>query len=340
MENKLNKPVVESINKEERTFLKKLVKKVGLQQMIIFIVLVLIYGFFSFLSPAFRSAATLTSILDASYYVGFLALGVTFVIITGGIDLFVGTNMMCAAITGGVVYNVLGAPLWVALLSILAISTGFGLINGILVAKFRLPAFIATLGTMMITRGLGSIVSNVQTETFPLRDSADGWYKSLFRASNNFPTGIILLFGMAILAAIVLNKTKMGRYIFAIGSNREATRLSGVNIVRGEATAYVIAGFFAGLAAIAYAATYTTIMPGAGSGFEMDGIAATVVGGTSLSGGIGSIIGTMIGVFIMTVLKVGLPYLDLQPHYQIFITGFVVILAVYVDIYRNRKKNK
>ncbi|MFC6346044.1 ABC transporter permease [Vagococcus carniphilus] len=337
MENTLEKNSLEHQNKSG---LKKLVDKIGLQQLIILIVLFLIYGFFSMMSPAFRSTSTLTSILDASYYVGFLALGVTFVIITGGIDLSIGTNMMCAAITGGVIYNQLRAPLWVALLAILAVATFFGLVNGILVAKLRLPAFIATLGTMMITRGLSSIVSNVQTETFPLRGGPDGWYKSIFRTAGNFPTGVILLIVMAILATVILMKTKLGRYIFAIGSNREATRLSGINIVKVEASTYVIAGFFAGLAAIAYAATYTTVMPGGGSGFELDAIAAVVVGGTSLAGGVGSILGTVIGVFIMTVLKVGLPYIDLQPHYQIFITGFVVILAVYIDIYRNKKLNK
>lgn len=320
--------------------LTKLKKTFGLQQLIILVVLFLIYGLFAFLSPAFRSGNTLTSIFDASYYVGFLALGVTFVIITAGIDLSIGTSMMCAAITGGVVYNQLHAPLWVALLVILAMATAVGGLNGFLVAKLKLPSFIATLGTMMITRGLSSILSNVQTETFPLRDGADGWYKSIFRTSGDFPTGAIVLIAVAILCAVILNKTKTGRYIFAIGSNREATRLSGVNVVRSEAMAYIIAGFCAGLAGIAYAATYTTIMPGSGAGFEMDGIAAVVVGGTSLAGGVGSILGTLIGTFIMTVLKVGLPYLNLQPHYQIFITGFVVILAVYVDIYRNRKKNR
>lgn len=324
---------------EDKNILKKMIDKIGLQRLIILIVLFLIYAFFSVMSPAFRSASTLTSIMDASYYVGFLALGVTFVIITGGIDLSIGTNMMCAAITGGVLYNQLNFPLWAALIAIILMGTAFGLLNGILVAKLRLPAFIATLGTMMITRGLSSIVSKVQTETFPLRGVEDGWYKSIFRTSNNFPTGIILLLAMGIIAAIVLNRTKLGRYIFAVGSNREATRLSGVNIVKVEASTYVIAGFFAGIAAVSYAATYTTIMPGTGNGFELDAIAAVVVGGTSLAGGVGSILGTIIGVFIMTVLKVGLPYIDLQPHYQIFITGFVVILAVYIDIYRNRKKS-
>src|SRR5699024_6994179 len=114
---------------------------------------------------------------------------------------------------------------------------------------------------------------------------------------------------LAVIAAIILNKTKVGRYIFSIGSNREATRLSGINVNRWESVAYIISGVFAGIAGVAYAATYTTVLPGEGAGFELDAIAGVVIGGTSLSGGIGSILGTVIGVFIMSVLKVGLPYI-------------------------------
>ena len=209
-----------------------------------------------------------------------------------------------------------------------------------MVAKFGLPPFIATLGTMMISRGLSSIVSNVQSVTFPLRGTGEGWYKDLFRTQDNFPTGLIVLIVLAVLAALVLNKTKVGRYIFAIGSNKEATRLSGVNVVKWEGMAYVIGGLFAGLAAVAYAATYSTILPGTGNGMELDAIAGVVVGGTSLAGGVGSVVGTIIGVFIMSVLKIGLPYIDLQPHYQLFITGFVVIVAVYSDILIRRNKKK
>jgi len=310
---------------------------VGSQKFIAALALVAIYAFFAIASKSFRSIDTLVSIFDASYYIGFLAIGVTFVIITGGIDLSIGTVMMCSAIIGGVLYN-LGLPMWLVLISIVAIGTLFGLINGTLVAKFKLPSFIATLGTMMVARGLGSIVSNVQSVTFPLRGTEDGFYKSIFRFSNNFPMGIFVLISLAILAAVVLNKTKIGRYIFSIGSNREATRLSGVSVNKWEISAYVISGMFAGFGAIAYAATYTTILPGEGAGFELDAIAGVVIGGTSLSGGVGTILGTVIGVFIMSVLKVGLPYIDLQPHYQLFITGIVLIIAVYFDV-RSRRKD-
>lgn len=310
---------------------------VGSQKFIAALALVAIYLFFAIASNSFRSVDTLVSIFDASYYIGFLAIGVTFVIITGGIDLSIGTVMMCAAIIGGVLYN-LGMPMWLTLISIIGIGTLFGLINGVLVARFKLPSFIATLGTMMVARGLGSIVSNVNSVTFPLRGTDDGFYKSIFRFSNNFPMGIFVMIALAILAAVILNKTKIGRYIFSIGSNREATRLSGVAVNRWEISAFVISGMFAGIAGIAYAATYTTILPGEGAGFELDAIAGVVIGGTSLSGGVGTILGTVIGVFIMSVLKVGLPYIDFQPHYQLFITGIVLIIAVYFDVRSRRKQ--
>jgi len=312
-------------------------KVVGSQKFIAAIALIAIYVFFAISSNSFRSIDTLVSIFDASYYIGFLAIGVTFVIITGGIDLSIGTVMMCSAIIGGVLFH-LGLPMWLVLIMIVAIGSLFGLVNGILVARFKLPPFIATLGTMMVAQGLGSIISNVQSVTFPLRGVEEGFYKSIFRLSNNFPMGIFVLISLAILASVVLNKTKLGRYIFSIGSNREATRLSGVSVNKWEGSAYVISGMFAGIAGIAYAATYTTILPGEGAGFELDAIAGVVIGGTSLSGGVGTILGTLIGVFIMSVLKVGLPYIDLQPHYQLFITGIVLIIAVYFDVRGRRKK--
>ena len=315
----------------------KIVKKIGVQKVIAIAVLILIYAFFAFSSEAFRSRDTLVSIFDSSYYVGFLAIGVTFVIITGGIDLSIGTVMMTSGIIGGVLHNNFGLPLWLALITMIIVGGLFGLVNGVMVAKFKLPAFIATLGTMLVSRGLGSIISNIQSVSFPLRTSDDGWFRSIFRTDTNFPTGIFVLVATGMIAAIVLNKMKLGRYVFAIGSNAEATRLSGVNIVKWQTSAYVISGLFAGIASIAYVATFTTILPGSGAGMELDAIAAVVVGGTSLAGGVGSILGTFTGVYIMSVLAVGLPFIDLQPHYQTLITGIVVIIAVYADIYRKRK---
>ena len=318
------------------------IKSIGTQKVAALIALIVIYLFFFIMSPAFRSMSTLVSIFDSSYYIGFMAIGVTFVIVTGGIDLSIGTVLICSALTGGVLYEK-GLPLWLCLIVIVLCGAFFGLCNGIMVAVMKLPAFIATLGTMMVTRGLGSIITKTKSITFPLRTSEDGWYKSIFRTGSTdlfpsgFPTGIILLLICMVLMTIILTKTKPGRYILSLGSNKEATRLSGVNIVKWEILAYVISGTFAGIAGIAYAAINSTIMPGTGNGFELEAIAGVVIGGTSLAGGVGTVIGTIIGVFIMSVLKTGLPFIDLQPHYQLLITGIVLIVAVYLDV-RNRKR--
>ena len=325
--------------------IKGLFKSIGTQKLIAVIALVAIYLFFAIASKDFRSWSTLVSIFDMSYYIGFMAIGVTFVIITGGIDLSIGTVCICSGLIGGQLYK-MGVPIALCLIITILIGIVFGLLNGLMVSIMKLPAFIATLGTMMVTRGLGSIVTGTQSITYPLRTDPDGWYSSLFRidvkTANGVrpsPIGIILLIVAAIIMAVILNKTRPGRYILALGSNKEATRLSGVNVVKWETLAYMISGLFAGIAGIAYASTYFTLMPGTGNGFELDAIAGVVIGGTSLSGGVGSVAGTMIGVFIMSVLKTGLPFVGLQPHYQLFITGLVLIVAVYADV-RNRKTSR
>lgn len=308
------------------------------QQFVAGIALIIVYLIFYVMSDSFQSMNTLTSIFDSAYYIGFLAIGVTFVIATGGIDLSLGTGMIAAALTGGMLYQTLGLPVWVALLGTLLFGILLGILNGFLIAKLKLPPFIATLGTQMVTRGLGSIITNVQTINYPLRNSPEGYYKSLFKTANNFPTGIIVLVCFAILMSIFLNHTSNGRYILSVGSNEEAARLSGINTVKWKWSAYIISGFFIGLAGIAYAATYTSILPGEGMGMETDAIAGVIIGGTSMAGGIASITGTMIGVFIMAVLKTGLPFIGLQPHYQTLITGTVIIVAVLADVIKQKNK--
>ncbi|MGE4454730.1 MAG: ABC transporter permease [Sphaerochaeta sp.] len=326
---------------------KELLKKknsMNLQKLLAPLALVIIYAFFSLFGRNFFSYTTLVNILDSSYYIGFLAIGVTFVIITGGIDLSCGTVMMAAAIIGGTAYKTWGWPMWISLLLIVTVATAFGLFNGIMVSRLKLPPFIATLGTMMISLGIGSIVSNVRSATFPARGAEDSWFKGIFKfiAEDNtsYPTGAIVLFGTAFIAYILLTRTKMGRYIFAVGSNKEAARLSGIDVAKWEMMAYVISGFLAGIGGIAFAAVYTTVMPAQGQGFELYAIAGTVIGGTSLSGGAGSVFGTMIGVYIMSVLRAGLPSMDLQSQYQTFFTGVVVLGAVMLDIYRTKKSTE
>lgn len=308
------------------------------QQFVAGLALVILYTYFYISSGPFRSLSTLTSIFDSAYYIGFLSIGVTFVIATGGIDLTLGTGMIAASLAGGLLYQTFGLPVWVALLGILFFGLLIGFINGFLVAKLELPPFIATLGMQMVTRGFGSIVTKVQTVNYPLRNDVEGYYKSFFRTANGFPTGIIVLVIAAVIMSIVLNKTRVGRYILSIGSNEEASRLSGIDTVKWKWGAYIISGLFIGLAGIAYASTYTSILPGEGMGMETNAIAGAIIGGTSMSGGMATIPGTMIGVFIMAVLQTGLPFIGLQPHYQIFITGIVIIGAVLVDVMKQKNK--
>ncbi len=325
----------------ERVELKERGRTVNMSKLLAPLALVIVYAFFAIFGRNFFSYTTLVNILDSSYYIGFIAIGVTFVIITGGIDLSCGTIMMASTIIGGTAYKTWGWPMWLSLILILFISTAFGLFNGIMVSRLSLPPFIATLGTMMISLGIGSIVSNVRSATFPARGAPDSWFKSVFKfvTPRNFaiPTGAIVLFGTAFIAFLLLTRTKMGRYIFAVGSNKEAARLSGVNVAKWEMMAYVISGFLAGIGGIGFAAVYTTVMPNQGQGFELYAIAGAVIGGTSLSGGAGSVLGTMIGVYIMSVLRTGLPSMNLQSQYQTFFTGVVVLGAVLLDIYRNKK---
>ena len=319
-------------------------RDINMQKFLAPAALVILYVFFGLFGRNFFSYTSLVNILDASYYIGFIAIGVTFVIITGGIDLSCGTIMMCSAIVGGTAFKSWGWPMWLSLVLIMAVAVAFGFFNGIMVSRLKLPPFIATLGTMMISMGVGSIVSNVRSATFPTRSEADGWFKSIFKYlgedGTTVPTGFIVLIITAIVASLILTKTKMGRYIFAVGSNKEAARLSGVDVKKWEMMAYVVSGVMAGIGGIAFAAVYTTVMPAQGQGFELFAIAGAVIGGTSLAGGVGSVFGTLIGVYIMSTLRVGLPSMDLQSHYQTFFTGVVVIGAVLLDIYRNKKASE
>jgi len=318
-------------------------KERGLKYALAPAALIILYVFFGIFGMNYFSYPTLVNIIDASYYIGFISMGVTFVIISGGIDLSVGTVMMASALIGGVALKH-GVPMLPSLLLIILVGTGFGFFNGIIVSRLKLPPFIATLGTMMISMGVGSIVSNVQSATFPIRGQPGGWYKNLFLylspEGGMIPTGAILLLLVGVICHLILSNTKLGRYTYAIGSNIEAARLSGVDVQKWQMMVYVISGATAGIGGISYAAIYTTVLPAQGQGFELYAIAAAVIGGTSLSGGVGTIWGTIIGVFIMSVLATGLPAMNLQAHWQTFFTGVIVIGAVLLDMYRTKKASE
>lgn len=317
-----------------------IIKKIGVQKLIILAVLLLLLIFFSIVSPSFRRYTTFLSIMGYTYYIAFMAIGVTFPLLTGGVDLSIGTGLVCYALTGGYLIVYSGLPVWVGLLVTVLFGVAIGVFNGFTVSVLDLPPFLATLCTCMITRGLGSICARGKGVPWPNASSANGWFRSLFKMNiggHMVPIGIIWVVLAVVVMSIVLNHTKTGRYILAIGSNKEAAKLCGINVVRYQMTAYIISGLFAGLAGVAYAASFATIQPGMGAGMELDAIGAAIIGGVSTAGGYGTVTGTIIGVFIISVLKTGLPYVDLQANWQQIIIGIVLIAAVLMDVLRNKK---
>ena len=292
-------------------------------------------------SKEFRKYSSILSMLDFSYYDMLMGFGVTFPLITAGVDLSIGTGMVCYALVGGTLIRNNNIPVVAAMLICILFGCAIGLLNGVLIGVMGLAPFIATLSTCMITRGIGSMCP---ATPWPTLQQPGGWFHSIFkltfgsgRGAFKFPIGFFVMLVLMFVMEFVLNHTRFGRYTIAIGSNREATALSGINVKFYHVMVYVVCGFFTGLAAIAYAAVTPTVQPGTGAGLEMDAIGGVFVGGVSATGGYGSIIGTFIGVMIICLLKTGLPYIGLQANWQQIITGVVLIVAVLIDIIKKRR---
>ncbi len=312
----------------------------GREAMVLGIVIAMVI-LFSILSPTFRTYPTLVSVLDNSYYITLMALGVTFPLITGGVDLSIGTGLVSYALIGGYLVIHKGVPIGVGLLACIGVGLLIGVFNGVLVAIMDLPPFLATLCTCMITRGLGPALCGGFGVSWPSAISSQGAFRKIFKFTNAsgtvVPIGIVFMVILVIIMSFVLDHTRVGRYILAIGSNKEATRLAGVNVKFYHMMAYMISGLFAGMAGVAYAATYATIYPGSGAGFELDAIGGAIVGGVSASGGVGTILGSFLGVFVICLMKVGLPFIGLQANWQQIFTGIVLIAAVLVDVIKKKK---
>ncbi len=314
----------------------------ALQKFLALATLIVLIILFSVASPNFLIPDNINSILLATCVNGLLALGVTFVIITGGIDLSIGTVMTFSAVIAGTVVTGFGAPLWLGV--IVAILTGgiIGLFTGLLVAYLRIPAFIASLGVMMMTEGLSLVVSGASPIYFPsgYKEIAVGSLLGKVFPGVSLQNGVLILFLMTVIAAVILNKTVLGRYTLAIGSNAEATRLSGVNVAGWLTAIHTLSGLFCGIAGVLLSSRLGSAQPALGQGYELEAIAAVVIGGTSLSGGQGTISGTVIGAFIMSILTNGLRILGVKQEWQTVVIGAVVIFAVFIDIYRRRKQKR
>ena len=282
------------------------------------------------------------SALNYSYFLGFLALGVTFVIGTGGIDFSIGPVMFCAALVSGQLLTYYQWPLIPSLLFSILIGLVFGVINGYLVAYWNVPPFITSMALMQVAKGFGSVFTKTQSVSWPQATQENGWYRYLVRAKIggiNFPVGLIILIVVAIICSIILNQTKVGRYILCLGSNKEAVRLSGVNVKKWQMIAYIICGTLVGIAAIFFVGAYTTVQPGLGDQYNNEAIAGAVMGGTSMAGGVASVGGTVIGVMIISLLQEGILAMGFTKDYQLIITGIIVIVAVYTDTLSRKRKN-
>ena len=312
------------------------------QKLLAFASLVALLVFFSVASPNFLQVDNFVSILQATAVNGVLAIASTFVIVSAGIDLSVGTLMTFCAVMAGVVLTNFGLPLPLGIAAAIASGALCGFVSGTLIAKLKIPPFIATLGMMMLLKGLSLVISGTKPIYFNDTPgfsaiSQDSLIGDLVPALP-IPNAVLILFLLAIAASIVLERTALGRYTYAIGSNEEAIRLSGVNVDFWKIVVYALGGGICGIAGLLIASRLNSAQPALGQGYELDAIAAVVIGGTSLSGGSGTILGTIIGAFIMSVLTNGLRILSVAQEWQTVVTGVIIILAVWADILRRRTR--
>ena len=330
-----------STSKESPGQKSKLLSSGARQKLLAFASLIGLMVFFSIASPNFMQPENMVGILQSTAVNGVLAIACTFVIITSGIDLSVGTLMTFCSVMTGVVLVYWGLPFWMGLLAAILFGALIGLINGALIAKMKIPPFIATLGMMMMLKGLSLVISGTKPIYFSdVEEFASISQDSLIGTlipSLPIPNAVLILFLVAFLGAFILNKTILGTYTFALGSNEEAVRLSGVNVDRWKIIVYSFAGGLCGIAGLMIASRLNSAQPALGPGYELDAIAAVVIGGTSLSGGVGTIIGTIIGAFIISVLTNGLRIMSVAQEWQTVVTGVIIILAVYADNLRKRK---
>ena len=323
----------------------------GKQNIVIIFAAIALFAVFYLINPNFANSGNVLNMTKSFVPYAVLALGVTFVIATGGIDLSIGTVCIGSAVLAGAIcrtgVSIEDGTLWLTIPIIIVTGLCFGLVNGFLVAKCKIAPFIATLGTMMVSRGLTAVISEALRETSSaVKYPTTGWFQKVFTNFNGFPIGLVWVLGLTILCMIVMYKTKVGRYILAIGSNEEAARLSGINTDKYKIIAYAICGTFAGIAALFYLASNPSLTIASGNGMELDAVAGTYIGGTSTTGGSASVIGTILGSMILVIIRNGLNLalssgsVVSATNVTYAVTGVIVVGAVMLDILKKKNANK
>lgn len=299
----------------------------------VLLALILVCAVLSFSTDSFLTVESLKNVLLQSAIMGIVAIGMTFVIITGGIDLGVGSVL---ALSGILVAGLLvaGVPMLLVIPIALLVGAGCGAVNGFFITKFRMAPFIVTLGMMAAMRSITIAYSDAQTISV--------YTNSLLKYIRSgeilgIPVIIVLTLILFIVAHYVLSYTVFGRYVYAIGSNKKAAQLSGLNVKRIEFIVYIIAGGLAGIGGFLMTARLGSGIATAGTGLELMAIAAVVIGGTSLMGGVGTIFGTLVGVILINVINTGMNLLNISAYYQGLVMGAVILLAAFMDSVSNKK---
>ncbi len=302
------------------------------------VVLIVLLVLFAAMTPTFLTVNNLSILAKHVSINALLAVGMTFVVLTAGIDLSVGSVAgLAGMVAGGLLTVGIGgyfAPVWIAVIAALLVSAGVGLLNGVMVTRLGVAPFIATLGTLYIARGAALLFSNGRTFPDLAGDAARGttgftWIGQSFLLG--IPTPVWMMAVIAAGAAVVAARTPFGRHVYAVGGNERAARLAGIRVERVVVLTYVFSALCAGLVGMVIASQLEAAHPATGESFELNAIAAVVLGGTSLMGGRGSIGGSLIGAFVIGVLADGLVMLGVSEFWQIVIKGVVIVLAVTVD---------
>ena len=296
------------------------------------LILILMWLLLSLLSPYFFTASNLWEITLQTAVIGIIAAGQTLVILSGGIDLSVGSVFACAGIAGGLVFQATG-NLWLTLAATLLTGAALGSLNGLFISQLRVPPFIATLGMLGMARGLALILSR-GIPIFGL--SKEYLWIGQGKLFDLVPIPTLILLGVFALVYFIARYTRFGRFTYATGSNAEAAKLSGINLGRVLLGTFALSGLLCGVAAVIEAARLATIQPAGGNGYELLAIGAVVIGGTSLFGGEGNVIATLIGALIETTIRNGLNLLGVNAFWQYVVNGAVIIAAVAADQWRRR----
>lgn len=302
------------------------------REMAVLAALFILIAVFSAIDIVYLTPGNMMDIIKMATINGILAIGITFVIISGGIDLSIGCTFAIVIVAVGQMV-MQGVPHLVAVSLGALLGMAMGSFNGLLVTKLHLQPFIATLGTMSVYRGLAYVF----TGGWPVIGLPDT-YRKIFTTKilGDMPISILVLFGIVIITHIVLSKTRFGNYIYSVGGNEESAKLSGVNVDRTKIVGYAICGGCAAFAGMIMLANLGTGEPASGQGYELDAIAAAAVGGTRMSGGKGSILGTLLGALLLAALKIGMIVVGVQSFWQFVVTGIIIVIAAYFEIIQDK----